>query len=297
MNYQNYFSQFEKNVVWNETIFKKILVAYLSWGHILLESLPGFWKTLIAKTFCEILGLQFSRVQCTPDLLPSDIIWTQVYNQFDWSFGIKKWPIFTNLLLVDEINRAPAKVQSALLEAMAEKQVTIGWETFFLPENFFVIATQNPIENAGTYELPEAQLDRFLMKLVLDYPTKDEEILIMKDQKTENISPIKLWNISSENIKVSYNIYDYILRLANKTRKDSDIQYWVSPRWTKALLQCAKTLAFIEGYEFVTPDHIQSLVKDVRRHRVVLQYWENNADKILDKIISETELLTNWQIK
>ena len=288
MNYKNYYKEFEKNVVWNSDIIEKLLVAYLSGWHVLLESLPGFWKTLIAKTFWQILWLKFSRIQCTPDLLPSDIIWTQVYNQFDWTFWVKKWPIFTDILLVDEINRAPAKVQSALLEAMAEKQVSIGWETFFLPKNFFVIATQNPIENVGTYELPEAQLDRFLMKSVLYYPSKEEEILIMASNHNNKISSFEIEDVDTSNIQVWENIYDYILRLAYKTRNDERILYWVSPRGTKSLLESCKTLAFLYEDEFVKPDHVQKLLKDVRRHRIVLQFWEKTSDEILDDIILKT---------
>lgn len=291
-----YLNEFRKKVVGYDKVFEKIFISYLAWGHVLLESLPWFWKTLIAKTFCEIFGLQFSRIQCTPDLLPSDIIWTQIYNQYDWTFWIKKWPIFCNLLLVDEINRAPAKVQSALLEAMAEKQVTIWGQTFSLAENFFVIATQNPIENVGTYELPEAQLDRFLMKIILDYPTKEEEILIMKNENHWNIQTLKSPKIE-ENIKVSYNIYDYILRLAKETRTNSDIEYWISPRWTKALLQASKIVAGLNNYDFVTPQHVQKIIKDVRRHRLVLELWEKTSDQLLDEIIFKIPILTNWQIK
>lgn len=293
---QQYLNEFRKKVVGYDEVFEKIFISYLAWWHVLLESLPWFWKTLIAKTFCQILWLEFSRVQCTPDLLPSDIIWTQVYNQFDGTFWVKKWPIFCDLLLVDEINRAPAKVQSALLEAMAEKQVTIWGETFSLPQNFFVIATQNPIENSGTYELPEAQLDRFLMKIILDYPSKENEILIMKDENFWQVEKLQAPKIQ-KNMKVSYNIYDYILRLAEQTRKNSDIQYWVSPRWTKALLQASKIVATLDGYDFITPQHIQKILKDVRRHRLVLEFWEKTSDQILDKIISQTPLLTNWQLK
>jgi len=242
--------ELHKKIVWQETLIRDILIGLLSGGHVLLEWVPGVAKTLTIDTLARALDIDFKRVQFTPDLLPSDLIGTEIYNMNSGNFDTKKWPIFTNLLLADEINRAPSKVQSALLEAMAEKQITIWDESYKLDEPFIVLATQNPIEQSWTYPLPEAELDRFMLKSTVDYPTKAQEIEILtrlseiETGTTKKIlSASKLLKIKQtiSNITVSENIIAYISNIVDATRQaNTMLRYWVSPRGSISLLKAAK---------------------------------------------------------
>ena len=303
-----------KRVVGQKEVVDGILTAIVAGGHVLLEGVPGLAKTLAVKTFAEVSGLEFKRIQFTPDLLPADLSGTLVFEQNSGKFNVRKGPIFTNLVLADEINRAPAKVQSALLEAMAENQVTIGENTLKLPQPFFVLATQNPIEQEGTYNLPEAELDRFLMKLIVQYPTPEEEIKIVKTLGKAQEIPVK--NIfdseklakckkAVEAITADDKIVAYIVSIVNVTRPDTekltdkksnyhnDIQHYISfgasPRAGIALLQCSKVHALLEGRSFVLPEDVQAVAKPVLRHRLVLNYEasadEVTADSLIQKIL------------
>ena len=278
----------------------------MSDGHVLLEGAPGLAKTLLIKTLSSIINTEFQRIQFTPDLLPADIIGTLIYNQSESTFEIKKGPIFSNIILADEINRAPAKVQSALLEAMEERQVTIGDNTYKLDSPFFVMATQNPIEQEGTYTLPEAQVDRFMFKLLVDYPNKDEEILIL--EKMINIQPekIKLSKINLQNIfnarstidkiHLSDNIKRYIISIINATRYPEEynlndisqlISIGVSPRATIYLGKAAKSIAFSKNRGYVIPEDIREIGAAVLRHRIVTTYEADAEEITTDEIISE----------
>jgi MoxR-like ATPase len=291
---------------------KSLLVGFLADGHILLEGLPGLAKTTAVKAFSEGVELGFSRIQFTPDLLPADLLGTQIYNAAKAEFEIKKGPLFSNLILADEINRAPSKVQSALLEAMQEKQVTIGETTFQLDKPFLVLATQNPIEQEGTYSLPEAQVDRFMLKVSVDYPTIDEEIKILEAVSGEGfgkpnavISPQKLIEARKW---VSKNYMDdkikrYIVNLVHATRRPSEyglselaslISVGASPRASIDLSKAAKANAFIEGRAFVTPEDIKAVGKSVLRHRIGLTYEaeaeEVSQDDVVKKLFDGVEV-------
>lgn len=300
-------SEIEKKVIGQENMIDKILIGILTEGHILLEGLPGLAKSLTVNTIAETLGLKFSRIQFTPDLLPSDIIGTEIYNEKTGEFYTKKGPIFANIILADEINRAPAKVQSALLEAMQERQVTISNETFPLERPFIVLATQNPIEQNGTYPLPEAQQDRFLMKVKVDYPTKEEEKkfleLITGENDFENIEITKI--LTKENLDelksqvkkvyIDEKLKEYILNIIFKTREISnDILCGASPRASIALVKASKANAFIEGRDFVMPEDIKKVIYDVLRHRIILSYEaytnEKTVDEIIMKVMESVEL-------
>lgn len=281
------------------------MTAFITGGHILLEGVPGLAKTLAVRTFAEISGLNFKRIQFTPDLLPADISGTLIYEQ--GKFTVRKGPIFTNVVLADEINRASAKVQSAMLEAMAEHQVTIGEESYKLPNPFFVLATQNPIEQEGTYNLPEAELDRFLLKCVVPYPSPEEEVQIVKTAGKADAVPVNQV-ISSQEINLlramldliicDQKIVEYIVSIAGVTRpvegkkaSNHDITRYItvgaSPRAGIALLQCAKATALFQGRSFVLPEDVKAVALSVLRHRLVLSY-EAAADNInADKIISQ----------
>lgn len=293
-------SEIGKKVIGQENMIDKILIGILTEGHILLEGLPGLAKSLTVNTIAETLGLKFSRIQFTPDLLPSDIIGTEIYNEKTGEFYTKKGPIFANIILADEINRAPAKVQSALLEAMQERQVTISNETFPLERPFIVLATQNPIEQNGTYPLPEAQQDRFLMKVKVDYPTKEEEKkfleLITGENDFENIEITKI--LTKENLDelksqvkkvyIDEKLKEYILNIIFKTREISnDILCGASPRASIALVKASKANAFIEGRDFVMPGDIKKVIYDVLRHRIILSYEAVACEKTVDEIIME----------
>ena len=304
-------SEVGKKIVGMELVLEKMVVAILSRGHVLLEGMPGLAKTLLAASMSECLDLNFKRIQFTPDLMPSDILGTQVYYQQMGEFKVKKGPLFSQVVLADEINRAPAKVQSALLEAMQEKQITLGDETFPLGNPFFVIATQNPIEQEGTFPLPEAQIDRFMMKILVDYPRRDEELLILQrlDQLEEqgNIRKIigaqdlnELCTLAS-GIHVEESIRKYIVDLAVATRfpdqfglKIGYLEHGVSPRGTINLLKSSKALAFIRGRDFVLPQDVKEMLPSVFRHRISLSFEaiaENlNADAILGQIVERVSI-------
>ncbi len=302
-------SEAAKRIVGQEQVIEGILTALVTGGHVLLEGVPGLAKTLAVKTFAEISGLDFKRIQFTPDLLPADVSGTLIYEQFSGRFTVRKGPVFTNIVLADEINRSPAKVQSALLEAMAERQVTIGEETHSLPSPFIVLATQNPIDQEGTYNLPEAELDRFLLKVVVSYPNIQEEVAIVKTCGKASEVPVKKI-LSAEKLREMQRfvnevtcddkLVDYIVSLVAATRpltekkqiskiavrtlpKKDDISKYISfgasPRAGIALLQCAKAKALFCGRDFVLPDDIKEVAPSVLRHRIVLSY-EAAADSV-----------------
>lgn len=298
--------EIQKVIVGQDLIIERVLIGLLCNGHILLEGVPGLAKTTLVKTLSKALGLQFGRVQFTPDLLPSDLVGTLIYNQKTGEFVTRKGPIFTNILLADEINRSPAKVQSALLEAMQEHQVTIGDETYFIPSPFQVLATQNPIDQEGTYHLPEAQVDRFMFKLLLTYPTLQEEKLIVSRQhgmQTEVAQILGVQDILDgqacvKDVYVDERVTDYIIAIVQATRnpEEYDIQArnWItfgaSPRATIAFHKAAQALAFLKKRHFVIPEDVKAVAHDVLRHRVIMSY-EAEADQItsdvvIDKIIA-----------
>lgn len=277
-------------VVGQKHLIDSLIIGILSNGHVLLEGVPGLAKTLSIKTLASAIQSQFQRIQFTPDLLPADIIGTLVYNPKESEFFTRKGPIFSNLVLADEINRAPAKVQSALLEAMQERQVTIGDETFLLPDPFLVLATQNPIDQEGTYPLPEAQVDRFMLKVKIDYPTQKEERRILDAMATSSpnltinaiIRPKEIARSRElvDSIYVDEKVRDYIVELVFTTRKpsrhglklDDFVQYGGSPRATINLTLAAKAFAFMQGRGYVTPQDVKSIAMDVLRHRVIVSY-------------------------
>ncbi len=303
-----------KAVIGQETIVERMLVALLADGHVLLEGMPGLAKTLLIRSLGTALGLQFERIQFTPDLLPSDVVGTMVYQSNDGKFVPHRGPVFANMLLADEINRAPAKVQSALLEAMQEKQVTIGGESQALPKPFFVMATQNPVEQEGTYPLPEAQRDRFLFKLIVDYPRKEDEFEMMQRwgqvTRQPELEPIstgeELLDIRQQvdQVHVSNEIQAYILKLVRATRQmasgDSQeerfLSYGASPRASLSLYQAGRALAWLRGLDHVTPSIIKEIFLDAMRHRVGLTYEaeaeEITADDALKIILDRTSLPT-----
>lgn len=306
-----------KRIIGQTQVIDGILTALVCGGHILLEGVPGLAKTLAVRTFAEISGLDFKRIQFTPDLLPADVSGTMIYEQTSGRFSVRKGPVFTNVVLADEINRSPAKVQSALLEAMAERQVTIGEETHTLPSPFLVLATQNPIEQEGTYSLPEAELDRFLLKVVVPYPGAEEEAAIVKTAGKAGEIPVRKI-LSAEKlarmqgllgeVACDDKIAEYIVSLVSATRpqagkrqtaniavraapKKDDIAKYISfgasPRAGIAMLQCAKARALFSGRDFVLPDDVKESAPAVLRHRIVLSY-EAAADNVTsDDLIAE----------
>jgi MoxR-like ATPase len=298
--------EISKIIVGQEYMIDRILIGLLTGGHILLEGVPGLAKSLTASTIARAIGVDFKRIQFTPDLLPADIIGTEMYNQKTSEFIIKKGPVFTNFILADEINRAPAKVQSALLEAMQERQVTIGEETYPLEKPFLVIATQNPLEQQGTYALPEAQQDRFMMKLRIEYPNREEEKEIIKrysleqnempdiDKVITDTDIVKLQK-QIDDIYLDENIENYILDIVLKTREASDyIACGASPRGSINLIKASKAKAFLEGRDYVVPDDIKAMVYDVLRHRILLTYEaeaeEMTAEVIIRDILEQVNL-------
>ena len=291
-----------KVIVGQEKLVDRLILALATDGHILLEGVPGLAKTLSCNTLATTLGLAFKRISFTPDLLPADVVGTLVYSPKTGEFTPKKGPVFTNLLLADEINRAPAKVQSALLEAMQERQVTIGDETYPLPDPFLVLATQNPIEQEGTYPLPEAQVDRFMFKCLVETPSKADERRIMQRFAESGEKPAAKTVCAAEDVlalraalKEVYcdeKVGDYILAIVFKTReKNPHIQNGASPRATLALNLAARGNALLRGRPYATPQDVKEVVHDVLRHRILLTYEaeaENvTSDKIIDKILSE----------
>lgn len=293
-------NEISKKVIGQKDMVEKILIGILTGNHILLEGLPGLAKSLTVNTIAETLGLSFSRIQFTPDLLPSDIVGTEMYNEKTGEFSVKKGPIFANIVLADEINRAPAKVQSALLEAMQEKQVTIANDTFKLDKPFIVLATQNPIEQDGTYPLPEAQQDRFLMKVKIEYPTYEEEMQILDlltgekefaDIPIETIVSLQDLGEIKETIKrvsIDSKLKKYILDIVFKTREQSDyIACGASPRASISLVIASKAAAFLDGRDFVMPQDIKKVIYDVLRHRLILTYEAEAEDKKVEDIIDD----------
>lgn len=303
-------TELAKVIIWQDELVDALILSILSWGHIILEWVPGLAKTLSIQALSKALDLDFKRISFTPDLLPSDLLWWEIYNQHESKFYIKKWPIFTNFLLADEINRAPSKVQSALLEAMQEGKITIWEETFVLNKPFFVLATQNPIEQEWTYNLPEAQLDRFLFKVIVSYPNETEEIDIMKSSSDRNLNTIKsllsgadlisIQEYIEKNIFVDEKIYEYIKDIVFATRFPwrydlgniwEFIWFWASPRASISLLKSSKAKAFLYWRDYVTPDDIKELAHLVLRHRIWLTFqalWENiSTDSIISEILNK----------
>jgi len=294
-----------KAVIGQNAVVERLLVALLANGHVLLEGMPGLAKTLLIKSLGTALGVQFERVQFTPDLLPSDVVGTMIFSPKDGGFTAHRGPIFANLVLADEINRAPAKVQSALLEGMQERQVTIGGQTHPLPKPFFVMATQNPVEQEGTYPLPEAQTDRFLFKLIVDYPTAEEESSMMSRWGQVTKQPALVPVSSGEEllalradidrIHVSPALQGYILALVRGTRALADresggkryLNFGASPRASLALYQAGRALAWLRGQDYISPGLIQDLAGDVLRHRIGLTYEAEAEDISPDKIIAQ----------
>ncbi len=306
------FNEIGKAIVGQKEMVQRLVIGLLGNGHVLLEGVPGLAKTLAIKTLASAMNAKFQRIQFTPDLLPADLIGTMIYNQKDGNFAIKKGPIFANFILADEINRAPAKVQSALLEAMQERQVTIGEETFKLQEPFLVLATQNPIEQEGTYPLPEAQVDRFMLKVKISYPSKEEELDIMRRNVSGaeiKINPI----VNPETIlkarKLIYDIYidekieQYILDIVFASRNPEEyglaklkdlISYGASPRATINLSLGARAMAFIKRRGYVIPEDVRSICYDVLRHRIAVTYEaeaeEITSENIIQEILNTVEV-------
>jgi MoxR-like ATPase len=299
----------KKVIVGQDNLLERVLVAVLSRGHLLVEGVPGLAKTLTIKTLAEAIQGSFKRVQFTPDLVPADLVGTRIYNQKTGEFSTVLGPVFTNLLLADEINRAPAKVQSALLEVMQERQVTIGGETFKVPEPFLVMATQNPIETEGTYPLPEAQVDRFMMKVLVDYPNEQEEFVIVERVSTQFAPVIPVLNTKQlaalqrevDKVYVDPSLIEYSVRLANSTREPASfgmpelakyIMYGTSPRASINLIITSRALAFVRGRNYVLVQDVIDLALDVMRHRLVLSFEAMSegisSDTILKKIIDRT---------
>jgi MoxR-like ATPase len=303
------FNELGKVIVGQTYLTERLVIGLLANGHVLLEGVPGLAKTLAVKSMAACISVKFSRLQFTPDMLPADVIGTQIYNPQSGGFTTRKGPIFANLILADEINRAPAKVQSALLEAMQEKQVTIGDQTFRLEEPFLVLATQNPIEQEGTYPLPEAQVDRFMLKLKIGYPARDEERKILDLMAKTSGTPVTGAVVDPKDIlkarEVINDIYvddkvkDYIVDLVCATREpgkykiavDEYIQLGASPRATIALTLAAKAFAFLKGRGYVTPQDVKSIGMDVLRHRVAITYEaeaeEKTSETVIQKIFDE----------
>ena len=308
---QGIITQVGRRVVGQEYMVERLLIGLLTGGHVLLEGVPGLAKTLTVKTLAETISTSFQRIQFTPDLLPADVIGTMVFDQATGQFSAKKGPIFANIILADEINRAPAKVQAALLEAMQEKQVTIGGTTHRLEEPFLVLATQNPIEQEGTYQLPEAQVDRFMLKLHVDYPTRDEEKEIMRRMASGEPIPVQHAATPQQvldarrriaDLYVDERIMDYIVDIVHATRRPDEaglkelgplIEYGASPRATIFLAQGARAHAFLRGRNFVTPDDVKAIAPDILRHRVLTTYEaeaeEVTSDIIVNKILGAIE--------
>ena len=296
-------TEIRRIIVGQENLLRKMLVGLLADGHILLEGVPGLAKTTAVACLARAIRTRFQRIQFTPDLLPADIVGTLIFQPKDGSFAVKKGPVFANIVLADEINRAPAKVQSALLEAMQERQVTIGEQTFPLDEPFLVLATQNPIEHEGTYPLPEAQVDRFMLKLLVDYPSRDEERAILDRMAPQRGQPKIAEVLSPEQVlaarRVLDEIYmddkikDYIVTLVHATRAPGEfglqigewIEYGASPRATIYLTRGARAMAFLAGRGYVTPQDVKDIAPDVLRHRVIVSYEAEAEEKTSEDVV------------
>ena len=307
------YQELSQVVIGQEKMIQRLLIGLFANGHVLLEGVPGLAKTLTISTLARALNLQFSRIQFTPDLLPADLIGTMIYNQGRSEFEVKQGPVFANMILADEINRSPAKVQSALLEAMQEKQVTIGEHTFALPDPFVVLATQNPIDQEGTYPLPEAQIDRFMLRVFVSYPTKEEEKAIMRrmahTQNRHEVKPVlsakDIMAIRKEvdQVSLSEKLEDYIIDLVMATRYPQQygmprlqeyIEFGASPRASLALNLTAKAHAYLQGRDYVLPEDVKAMAPDVLNHRLILNY-EAEAEEIspldcIDLILKSVEI-------
>lgn len=294
-------------IVGQDEMIDLLMTAMLAQGHVLIEGVPGTAKTLTAKILAKTINSGFSRIQFTPDLMPSDVLGTSVYNFKTSEFEFKKGPIFSNIILIDEINRSPAKTQASLFEVMEERQVTIDGMTFIMDEPFFVVATQNPIEHEGTYRLPEAQLDRFLFKIEVKYPTMEEEVMILeghhKRGSRNDLSQIKsvmsgaeliAYAAKAREVHVETKLMEYIARIVNKTRNSADLYLGASPRASVALLNSAKAFAAIKGRDFVTPDDILFVAKPILRHRVTLTPEKEmeglSSNDLIDMILKSIEV-------
>ena len=308
----NLVSGMDRVIVGQKHLVDSLLIGLLSDGHILLEGVPGLAKTLAIKTLSQLIVSDYSRIQFTPDLLPADVVGTLIYSQKDEKFNVKKGPVFANFVLADEINRAPAKVQSALLEAMQEKQVTIGSQTFHLPQPFLVMATQNPIEQEGTYPLPEAQMDRFMMKVIVDYPTIEEERLIVRENLAGSLPVVKPVTTTEEilsarkvvrEVYIDEKIERYVADIVFATRypdryglkdlKDM-IEFGGSPRASICLAKAARAYAFVKRRGYVVPEDVRAVAHDVLRHRIGLTYEAEatnvTSEEIVSKIINKVEV-------
>jgi MoxR-like ATPase len=301
--------QVKRVIVGQDVLLERMVVALAARGHLLVEGVPGLAKTLAIKTFADALGVEFQRIQFTPDLVPADIVGTRIYNQKQGEFEVSLGPIFANLVLADEVNRAPAKVQSALLEAMQERQVTIGRETHALPDPFLVMATQNPIESDGTYPLPEAQVDRFMLKVLVDYPSATEEFVIVermvagfeKLRQTMSVQQLRQLQDAVRTVYVDPSLIEYAVALASATRHPETvglpelspyITFGASPRASINMVIAAQALALVRGRQYVLPEDLRTMVPDVLRHRLVLSYEaladDVTAQRVIDEVLRTT---------
>ncbi len=303
---ENIKSEISKVIVGQDRIIERLLLGLICNQHILLEGVPGLAKTLLVSTLSKVIQADSGRIQFTPDLLPADLTGTLIYNPSESSFYSRKGPVFTNILLADEINRAPAKVQSALLEAMQERQVTIGDESFPLDDLFMVLATQNPVEQEGTYPLPEAQVDRFMMKLLVSYPEKDEELQIIRSHSRKSKVPevtavcqaadiLKLRR-EAEDVFIDARIEEYIVDIIQESRKENEyIQFGASPRASIFLCQAARGLALLRGRNYVKPQDIREIAPDILRHRIIISYEAEaegiTPDDLIQRILSNVSAL------
>ena len=301
---QEVVQQVGRRIVGQDYMIERLLISLLTGGHVLLEGVPGLAKTLAVRTLAETINTSFSRIQFTPDLLPADVVGTQVYDQSTGRFSVKKGPIHANIILADEINRAPAKVQAALLEAMQEKQVTIGGTTLVLEEPFLVLATQNPIEQEGTYPLPEAQVDRFMLKLHVGYPSREEEKEILRRMSSGEPIPVEQVATPRQILEmrrhiaelyIDERVVDYIVEIVHATRNPDQaglgelkplIEFGASPRATLSLAQGSRAHAFLRGRSFVTPDDVKAIAPDVLRHRVLRTYEAEAEEVTSDEIVA-----------
>ncbi len=303
----------KRTIVGQDVLVERMLVALLARGHLLVEGVPGLAKTMAIKTLAQAIGGDFQRIQFTPDLVPADLIGTRIYNQKDGEFQVSLGPVFANLVLADEINRAPAKVQSALLEVMQERQVTIGRETFPAPDPFLVMATQNPIESEGTYALPEAQVDRFMLKVLIGYPSAAEEFVVVERQIAAAVTTVRVldpdllrrFQREADGVYVDPAVIEYAVRLATATREPAGVgrddlarllTYGASPRASINLVLAARALAFLRGRDYALPDDVRDLARDVLRHRIVLSYEalaeDLSADDLLTPILEAVPVPT-----
>jgi len=310
---QDLVAEVERVVVGQRRLVERLVIALLTDSHVLIEGVPGLAKTLVIRSLARALDLSFHRIQFTPDLLPSDVTGTQIYNPASGAFSVRKGPVFANLVLADEINRAPAKVQSALLEAMQERQVTIGETTHDLPRPFFVMATQNPLEQQGTYPLPEAQLDRFLLKVLVDYPGRDDELRIV-EQRARTVAPPDVRQVTSaaqlerairtlDQVYIDERVTAYIVDIVRATRDPAAVKLQdlaplidtgASPRASISLALAGRAHAFLQGRAYVTPQDVKSMAHDVLRHRLMLSYEaearEIHAEDVISRILDHVEV-------